>query len=510
MEGKGSHPDPAPPPLSPLPPPLAQTPPTAQLVPLPPPPERVAEPLERLTDALADRYRIEREVGAGGMATVYLAQDLKHDRRVALKVLKPDLTAVLGHDRFPREIRIVAQLQHPHILPLHDSGEIAGFLYYVMPFVDGESLRGRIERQGPLPLGEALRILHEVVDALAAAHARGIVHRDIKPDNVMLSGRHAVVTDFGVAKAVSEAGKDKLTTVGLAVGTPHYMAPEQAMGESQIDHRADIYAAGVLGWEMLAGHPPFGGRTAQQVLSAHVLETPPDIRTVRPEVPEAVAGLLARCMAKDPADRPQDAEGMLAVLETVASTPSGGTTPTHTRPIRALQPAAKRRAPWLVAATAVLVIGAAGAWWATSRAGAETSGRIERIAVLPIEDISGQDEPFVNAMQDALTTRLAGLAIVGVTPRSALAPYRTAPKPIREIAAELDLDAVVEGTVFRAGDVMRINVQFTDPRTAQALWSEMYEQNVSDVLAAQNEVVGRIAAGIAGVLGDSTATGEGE
>ena len=462
-----------------------------------------------LTAALADRYRIEREVGAGGMATVYLAQDLKHDRRVALKVLKPDLTAVLGHDRFPREIRIVAQLQHPHILPLHDSGEIAGFLYYVMPFVDGDSLRARIDRDGPLSVSEALRILREVVDALAAAHARGIVHRDIKPDNVMLSGRHAVVTDFGVAKAVSEAGKDKLTTVGLAVGTPHYMAPEQAMGESEIDHRVDLYAAAVLGWEMLAGRPPFGGRTAQQVLSAHVLEKPADIRTVRPEVPEPVAELFTRCMAKDPDDRPQDAEAMLAVLESVATTPSGGTTPTHTRPVRTLQPGTRSRRPWIVAAlAAVLVFGGAAAWLVANRGGGG-SGRIERIAVLPIEDISGKDEAFVNAMQDALTTRLAALSIVGVTPRSALAPYRSAPKPIRELAGELNLDAVVESTVFRAGDVMRINVQFTDPRTSQALWSEMYEQNVSDVLAAQNEVVGRITAGIAAVLGDSTATGEG-
>jgi serine/threonine-protein kinase len=470
----------------------------------------VTEPLLRLSTALADRYRIEREVGAGGMATVYLAHDLKHDRRVALKVLKPDLTAVLGHDRFPREIRIIAKLQHPHILSLHDSGEAAGFLYYVMPFVEGESLRARIDREGPLPVGDALRILHEVVDALAAAHGQGIVHRDIKPDNVMLSGRHAVVTDFGVAKALSEAGKDKLTTVGLAVGTPHYMAPEQAMGESDIDHRADIYAAGVLGWEMLAGRPPFGGRTAQQVLSAHVLDTPADVRTVRPEVAAPVAELLAHCMAKDPADRPQDAEELLRVLESVAMTPSGGVTPTHTRPIEALRAGARSRTPWLaVGAAAVLALGGAAAWLLAGREDAGGAGRIERIAVLPIEDISGQDEPFVNAMQDALTTRLAGLAIVGVTPRSALAPYRTAPKPIREMAAELDLDAVVEGTVFRAGDVMRINVQFTDPRTAQALWSEMYEQNVSDVLAAQNEVVGRIAAGIAAVLGDSTAQGEG-
>jgi serine/threonine-protein kinase len=195
----------------------------------------VATQLERLRAAFGGRYDIERELGAGGMATVYLARDLKHDRLVAIKVLRPELAAVLGPDRFPREIRIVAQLQHPHVLPLHDSGETSGFLYYVMPFVEGESLRTRLDRDGALPVHDAIRVLREVVDALAYAHAQGILHRDIKPDNVMLSGRHAVVMDFGVAKAVSDAGGQRLTTVGVAVGTPQYMSPEQATGQADLD-----------------------------------------------------------------------------------------------------------------------------------------------------------------------------------------------------------------------------------------------------------------------------------
>ena len=236
---------------------------------------------ERLQAALADRYHLEREVGQGGMATVYLAQDLKHHRRVALKVLRPELAAALGPERFVREVETVAQLQHPHILPLFDSGEADGFLYYVMPFVDGESLRERLKREGDIPIHEAVRILREVVDALAHAHQHGIVHRDIKPDNVMLSGRHAVVTDFGVAKAVSAAGTDKLTTVGVALGTPTYMAPEQAMGETNLDasgrhllrRRAGVRAADRL--PRRSSKP-----TAQALLSAHVLEkpTPPETR----------------------------------------------------------------------------------------------------------------------------------------------------------------------------------------------------------------------------------------
>jgi len=251
----------------------------------------------RLAAALGDRYSITREVGAGGMATVYLARDLKHDRQVALKVLRPELAAALGSDRFPREIRIVAQFQHPHVLSLIDSGETGGFLYYVMPFVDGESLADRMAREKQLPFADAVRILREVADALAYSHARGVVHRDIKPGNVLLSGRHAMVTDFGVAKAVEAAGGDKVTTIGMAVGTPHYMAPEQAMGQGDIDARADIYSLGILGYEMLAGRLPFAADTAQGILSAHVMTTPTDIREVRTGTPAPLAEAIMRCLA---------------------------------------------------------------------------------------------------------------------------------------------------------------------------------------------------------------------
>ena len=302
----------------------------------------------RLTAALSGRYQIEREVGHGGMAVVYLARDLKHGRRVALKVLRPELSSVMGVDRFPRENQLVARMQHPHILPLHDSGEAAGLLYYVMPFVDGDTLRQRLARTGPLSVGETVRLLREIADALAYAHGMGVMHRDIKPDNVMLSGKHAIVTDFGVAKAVRDSARDKLTTAGIAVGTPQYMAPEQATADERTNHRADLYALGVLGYEMLTGEPLFTGGTTQAILSAHVLQPPPDVRVRRPEVPAALAEALLKCVAKDPDARWQSAEALTAALETMATTPSGGLTPTTTRPVPAVgagAPAAGRGPP---------------------------------------------------------------------------------------------------------------------------------------------------------------------
>jgi serine/threonine-protein kinase len=296
----------------------------------------VTSDFSSLTSALAGRYAIERELGQGGMATVYLAQDLRHERPVALKVLRPELAASLGSERFLREIKLAAQLQHPHILPLHDSGESAGFLWYVMPYVEGESLRARVAREGELPVHDALKILIEVTDALAYAHGRGIVHRDIKPDNVLLSGRHALVTDFGVAKAVSEAtGRQQLTTAGVALGTPAYMAPEQATADPGIDHRADLYALGVMGYELIAGRPPFSGRTSQEVLAAQVTQPPPPLGAVRPTCPPGLAAVLMRCLEKRPADRWQSADELLAQLEPLL-TPSGGTTPAATRPVAAV------------------------------------------------------------------------------------------------------------------------------------------------------------------------------
>jgi serine/threonine-protein kinase len=407
----------------------------------------------------------------------------------------------MGTDRFPREIHIIAQMQHPHILPLYDSGATGGFLYYVMPFVDGESLRAKLARTGPLPVTEAVRLLKEITDALAYAHARGIVHRDIKPDNVMLSGRHAAVTDFGVAKAVSASAGDKLTTVGIAVGTPQYMAPEQAMAEEHIDHKVDIYALGVLGYEMLTGRPAFEATTAQGMLSAHVLEQPKDVRERRPEVPELLAETLLKCLAKNPADR-WSSEELLAQLEQVASTPSGGVTPTMTRPFKSTQARAKTkksRTGFLIGGVAALLIAGAGISLALLKGSG--SGGIQRIAVMPIEDISGKDDVFVNAMQDALTNALSKLGTVGVASRSSMMVYKTNPKPTREIARDLELDAVLETTVFRSGDVMRINMQFTDPVTTRSLWSETYERDVKNVLGAQSEIVNLTAQAVAKVLG---------
>ena len=293
--------------------------------------------LARLKVALESRYAIDRELGAGGMATVYLAEDVKHRRKVAVKVLRPELAASLGPTRFLREIEIAAQLQHPHILPLLDSGEADGFLYYVMPYIDGVSLRDRLTRQGELPVAEATRLLRDVADALSYAHGRGVVHRDIKPDNVMLSGRHALVMDFGVAKAVSEAtGRQNLTTIGVALGTPAYMAPEQAAADPNVDHRADIYALGVMGYELLTGRPPFTGLTPQQVLAAHVTEAPKPVAEQRTACPPALAETVMRCLAKRPADRWQSADEIVERLEALG-TPSGGTTPTQTQPTQAVR-----------------------------------------------------------------------------------------------------------------------------------------------------------------------------
>jgi tRNA A-37 threonylcarbamoyl transferase component Bud32 len=322
--------------------------------------------LERLRASLADRYRIERELGQGGMATVYLAHDLRHERDVAVKVLREDLAASLGGGRFLREIKIAAQLQHPHILPLLDSGEADGFLFFVMPYVKGQSLRERLAREGELPVHEAVRLLIEVVDALVEAHAHGVVHRDIKPDNVMLSGRHALVTDFGVAKAVSEAtGRNAVTTAGVALGTPTYMSPEQAAADPHVDHRSDIYSVGVMGYEMLCGRPPFTGATPQQVLAAHVTEAPEPVARRRPAISPVLEQVVMTCLAKHAADRYQTAADLLAALEPLA-TPSTGITPTATRPLVAVS----RRRGWGLAMAGAVALGLAGVLLWRQRGGA--------------------------------------------------------------------------------------------------------------------------------------------
>ncbi len=303
---------------------------------------------------MADRYTIERELGAGGMATVYLAHDLKHDRKVAVKVLRPELAAVIGAERFLAEIKTTANLQHPHILPLHDSGEVHGSLFYVMPFVDGETLRDRLTRERQLPIDDALRIATEVADALQYAHQRGVIHRDIKPENILLQGGHALVADFGIALAVQSAGGQRMTQTGLSLGTPQYMSPEQAMGERTIDGRTDIYALGAVTYEMLAGDAPFTGSTVQAIVAKVLTERPTPISTVRDTVPPGMEAAVLRALAKLPADRFATAVEFSQALRQIGSGVQGAAAPTRARP----SPRVPRPA-WVILA---IVLAAAAAW----------------------------------------------------------------------------------------------------------------------------------------------------
>jgi len=327
-----------------------------------------------LQKLLGTRYSLKRELGGGGMSAVYLAEDARHGRPVAIKVLRPEYAATIAAERFLREIEIAARLQHPHIVPLLDSGEVGGNLYLVMPFVEGESLRVRLGQEGRLPVGDVIRILGDVADALAYAHGKGIIHRDIKPDNILLAGRHALVTDFGVAKAVSAATlAPRDLTIGVALGTPAYMAPEQATAAPDLDHRVDLYALGIVAYELLTGHPPFEGPTAQAILTAHVLEAPVPLLDRRPETPPALGAIVDRCLAKHAEDRWQSAEELLRQLEPLA-TPSGGSTPA------AVKPVVRGRPAWqitLVAALAVVAL-ATGLTTLTRRAPAIGMSGVQR------------------------------------------------------------------------------------------------------------------------------------
>ncbi|HVX41959.1 MAG TPA: protein kinase [Gemmatimonadaceae bacterium] len=318
---------------------------------------------DTLAAALSDRYRIERELGAGGMATVHLAHDLKHDREVAIKVLHPDLGVALGGDRFLSEIKTTARLQHPHILPLLDSGDADGLLYYVMPYVAGETLRGRLERERQLPIDDALRIAREVADALGAAHAQGIIHRDIKPENILLHGGHALVADFGIALAVQTASGARMTQTGLSLGTPQYMSPEQAMGEKQIDARADIYALGAVTYEMLTGDPPFTGTTVQAIV-AKVMSTEPERPTVvRKSIPPHVEAAVLCALAKLPADRFESAHAFADALANPAFHATGGVSARS-----GAAPASSRRHVAALAAICALLVVVAGWGWFRSPA----------------------------------------------------------------------------------------------------------------------------------------------
>jgi serine/threonine protein kinase/tetratricopeptide (TPR) repeat protein len=449
-----------------------------------------------LADALRDRYLIERELGRGGMATVYLARDLKHDRLVALKVIHPELAATLGPERFLREVQLTARLQHPHILPVHDSGEAAGRLWYTMPFVEGESLRDRLNRERQLSLDEALQIGRDVLAALAYAHSRGVIHRDIKPENILLEAGEAVVADFGIARAISAAGSEHLTQTGMAVGTPAYMSPEQAAAGTALDGRSDLYSVGCVLYEILAGEPPYTGPTPQAVMAKRFLEPVPHLRTMRDTVPEAVERAVTKALAKVPADRYATATEFAEALQTL-SPPLAGQRPP---PVRR----ARREVPLLAFGLLVVLLGLGSLWlgrrsFFPSRAGAHS---IESLAVLPLDNLSGdpQQEYFADGMTEALIGDLSTISTLRVISRRSVMQYKSARKPLPEIARALHVDAVVEGTVLRAGDRVRITAQLLEAATDRHLWSGTYQREMKDVLSLQGEVAQLVAQEVASKL----------
>jgi tetratricopeptide (TPR) repeat protein len=477
----------------------------------------MSDNFERLKTALADRYRLIRELGAGGMATVYLAEDLRHHRQVAVKVLREDLGATIGPERFQREIEIAARIHHPHILPLYDSGEAGGFLFYVMPYVEGESLRGRLNREGELPVADAVRILREVADALAKAHAQGVVHRDIKPDNVMLADRHALVADFGVAKAVSDAtDASGITTVGVALGTPSYMAPEQAAADPNTDHRADIYAFGVLAYEMLTGEPPFTGKTAQQVLAAHMTEAPAPVTRRRQSVPEPLAELVMRCLEKKPADRWQTADQIVTRLETIA-TPSGGMAPTQAVSGVSRSGSGRPLVRYLGVA-AVLVAAVIGVWVVAFRGKGGPTLDANLVAVLPFRiagtnpDIAYLREGVVDIMATLLTgeegtARAADPAsvITGWRKRGASETTDLDASGAEALARDLGAGKVLSGSIIGDESKLTIRASLAAVGSRSEPLQATVEGPADSLSSLLRNLAGRLLAQSAGVAADQSA-----
>jgi eukaryotic-like serine/threonine-protein kinase len=443
--------------------------------------------LDRMRAALTERYHIERELGRGGMAIVFLAEDPKHHRRVAIKVLKPELSQSLGSERFLREIQIAALLNHPHILPLHDSGEANGLIYYVMPYVEGESLRDRLDREKQLSLEDAVRIVRDVADALTHAHSLGVVHRDIKPDNILLSAGRAIVSDFGIARAMDVAGTERLTESGLALGTPAYMSPEQIGGDQALlDGRGDLYSLACVAYEMLGGAPPFTGPSPQAVLARHSVDPVPPLRTVRGTVSRDLERVVERALAKAPADRFRTAVQFAEAFERAAA--SEAEAPALAR--------VRYRHRTVAAGTLLaLAIGGAG-WWALGRVSGVDSSRIGSLAVLPLENLTGnpEQEYFVAGMHDALIGELAQIGALRVTSRTSAARYKNSGKSVPEIARELRVDAIVEASVSRAGDSVRFQVQLIQAHPEERnRWAQSYQADLRGVLAMQKDVAGAIA-----------------
>ena len=403
----------------------------------------MSEPFDRLKTALADRYAIQEELGAGGMATVYLAEDLKHHRKVAVKVLRPELAAVLGAERFLKEIEVTANLQHPHILPLFDSGDADSFLYYVMPYVEGESLRDKLNRETQFDIEEAVSITADIADALDYAHRHNVIHRDIKPENILLHDGRPMVADFGIALAVNKGGGERLTETGLAIGTPAYMSPEQGSAERAPDGRSDTYSLGCVLYEMLAGEPPYTGSTAQAVFAKRFTDPVPSVRRLRDTVPEVVEQAVMKALAKVPADRFDSAAAFADALTTAA---------------------VARASP-------------------------------QSVAVLPFLNIGNdpENEFFSDGITEDIIAQLSKIGALKVISRTSVMQFKAREQSLKQIGTALGVGTVLEGSVRRAGDRVRIVAQLIDAETDGHLWTETYDRELTDVFAIQSDVAFHIA-----------------
>jgi eukaryotic-like serine/threonine-protein kinase len=457
--------------------------------------------LEQLRTSLADRYRIERELGAGGMATVYLAEDLKHHRRVAVKVLRTELAFALGPERFLREIETTAALHHPHILPLYDSGSADGFLYYVMPFVEGESLRDRLTREKQLPLDDALQIAREVSDALSYAHSRGVIHRDIKPENILLEGGHAMVADFGIARAVTVSGGGSLTQTGTSVGTPAYMSPEQAAGEQNLDGRTDLYALACVTYEMLAGQPPFTGPTVESVVHQHMIAEARPITQLRPAVPAAIAGVLQRALAKNPADRFSPVAQFADALRTGHATVAPTTVQPATTGFRIL-----RRSTVVGVTLAIVAVTVAAVIFARRQPAGSASVAAHSVAVLPFVDLSGgAAEYLADGMAETLINALSSVPGLSVAARTSAFSFKGKNEDVRTIGQALGVSAVLEGSIQRSGDQLRVTAQLINAKDGFHLWSQNFDRKAVDVFAVQDEVARAVVSALQLRLGGEAA-----
>ena len=445
-----------------------------------------------LAHALHDRYVLERELGRGGMATVYLARDVKHDRDVALKVLRPELAAVLGADRFLQEIHISARLDHPHILTLIDSGESDGFVWYVLPYVRGESLRDKLTREQHLTIEEAVRIATQVASALDYAHRHGVIHRDIKPENILLHEGEAVVADFGIALAVHEAGGSRVTETGLSLGTPPYMSPEQATGGREVDARSDVYSLAAVVYEMLTGEPPHTGPTAQAVIAKLLTERPTRIRTVRDTVPQGIDTAVAKALAKVPADRFRSAGEFAAAL----AVPGG-------RPIAGRRFGRPAITAGIVGAVALAVLATVWHPWRRSARAAVSGADVASVAVLPFDNLTGNpsDGYLSDGMTEEVIGQLAqvrGLKVISRTSTEALKGTRLT---MRQIADTLGVRHILEGSVRHAGNRIRVAVDLIDATTDAHVWASTYQRDLADVFAVQEEIARNVADSLVSTVG---------